>query len=108
MLFADIQNLNNQGKALAGSVPQEIVTCFSSGVTKILRCMQDLAGTVIARFLLLLSSLLSDAYKLTDQGIHLPANLTQCGVAQILKATAEVGTIITNTGECIKQIAQIS
>jgi hypothetical protein len=107
-LFADITNINNQGKELAGSVPHEIVSCLSSGVTKILRCMQELSGTVISRFLLLVSSVLSDIYKLTDIGIHLPGNLTHCGTDQVLKATAEVGTIITNTGECMKKIAQIS
>lgn len=107
-MLADIQDLNNQGKALAATVPGEIVTCFSSGATKILRCLQEFAGTIISKFLLQLSSLLTDIYKLTDEGIHLPGNLTQCGVAQVLKATADVGTIVTNIGECMKKMAQIS
>jgi hypothetical protein len=107
-LFADITSLNNAGKDLAGSVPRQIVSCLSSGVTKILGCVQDLSGTVISRFLLLLSSQLNDIYRLIDQGIHLPGNLTRCGTDQVLKATADIGTIITNTGECMKQIAQIS
>jgi hypothetical protein len=108
VLSADITNLNNQGKELAGTVPREFVSCFSSDVTKVLRCLQDLGGTVVSRFLLLLSSELTDIYRLIDLGVHLPGNLTRCGTDQLLKATAEVGTIITNTGECMKTIAQIS
>jgi hypothetical protein len=107
-LFADITNLNNQGKDLAGTVPRQIVSCLSSGFTKILGCLQDLSATIISKYLLILSSQLSDIYQLINQGVHLPSNLTRCGNDQILKATADVGAIITNIGQCMRDIAEIS
>jgi hypothetical protein len=107
-VFSDITNLNNQGKELAGTVPRQIVTCLSSGVTKILGCLQDLSANVISKYLLLLSSQLGDIYQLIDQGVHLPRSLGQCGGDEVLKATADVGTIITNIGECMRKVAEIS
>jgi hypothetical protein len=93
---------------LAGTVPREIVSCLSSGFTNILGCLQDFGATVISKYLLILSSQVGDIYDLIDQGVHLPKNLAQCGNDQILKATADVGTIITNIGECMRDIAEIS
>lgn len=107
-LLSDITNLNNQGIALARSTPSQFTSCISWDIIGILSCVQNISSTVISRFLLLLSSQLSDIYALTVQGIYLPDHLTRCGADQIFKATADVGVIITNVGECIKQVASNS
>jgi hypothetical protein len=107
-LLADITSLNDQGIALARSMPSQFSGCISWDITGILSCVQSASSTILSRYLLLLSSQLGDIYTLTVQGIGLPENLTRCGADQILKATGEVGVIISNAGECMKQVASNS
>jgi hypothetical protein len=107
-LLSDVTNLNNQGIELARSIPGQLSACFTWDIISILSCVQNSSSTILSRFLLILSSQLGDIYTLTAQGIQLPDKLTACSAEQILKATADVGRIITNAGVCIKQVAQNS
>jgi hypothetical protein len=107
-LLSDVTNLNNQGIELARSTPGQLSACLTWDITSILSCVQNTSSTILSRFLLILSSQLGDIYTLTAQGIQLPDKMAACSAEQILKATADVGHIITNAGVCIKQVAQNS
>jgi hypothetical protein len=107
-LLVDIKNLNDQGIQLVGNVPSEVFKCVTGGLSNVSSCVLNLISSTISKSLLLSSSQVQDGYSLLHTGVHLPGKLAKCATDETLEATAKVGRIITDIGECIKKLAQNS
>ncbi|XP_069702327.1 uncharacterized protein [Periplaneta americana] len=106
-IFSDIDSVNKQMLSLAGSTVQDGAGCFSQ-ILGVFSCLINLGQTSASKGALYATAIASDSAKMISLGAKAPLTLEKCKIDSITAATAQVGQIVSEIGQCIVKVAGTS